>query len=93
MIKIKINGQKAWVTFSVSPSDSIESVAVTGEWNDWKEEPMKQKKNGEFSITKVLKTGNTFQFGYIVNGQEWTTEAECPAVASPFHSHNSLLEI
>ena len=93
MIKIKKNGQKAWVTFSCSPSESIESVTVAGEWNDWKEEPMKQKKSGEFAITKVLKAGNTFQFGYKLNGQEWMTEAECPTVASPFHSENSLLEL
>ncbi len=93
MIKIKKNGQKAWVTFTVSPSEGMESLTISGEWNDWKEEPMKQKKSGEFAITKVLKTGNTFQFGYKVNGKEWAVEDECPSIASPYHTHNSVLEL
>ena len=93
MIKIKKNGQKAWVTFTIQPSGNMESAHISGEWNAWKEEPMKQKKSGEFAITKVLKAGNTFQFGYKINGEEWVTDEECPAVASPFHSQNSLLEL
>ncbi|MEA3372749.1 MAG: isoamylase early set domain-containing protein [Campylobacterota bacterium] len=93
MIKIKKNGQRAWVTFTFLPSDTTESVLISGDWNEWKEEPMKQKKSGEFSITKILKVGNTFQFGYKVNGQEWTFDSDCPVVASPFHTQNSLIEL
>ena len=93
MIKVKKNGQRTWVTFTVSPSENTKSVMISGEWNEWKEEPMKQKKSGEFSITKVLKTGSTFQFGYKVNGEAWIIENECPCVSSPFHSENSLLEL
>jgi len=53
------------------------------------------KKNGEkvWVITKIFKAGNTFQFGYKVNGIDWMTEAECPSVHSPFASLNSLLEL
>lgn len=93
MLTIKKNGQKVWVTFTFSPNQTVDDVAVSGEWNEWKEEPMKQKKSGEFYLTKVLKAGDIFQFGYKVNGDQWMTEEECPSVHSPFFSQNSLLEL
>ena len=54
---------------------------------------MKRKKSGDYYITKVLNSGENFQFGYKVNGNVWVTEEECSSVASPFASHNSLLEL
>lgn len=93
MIKITKRGNKAWVTFAIAPSEELASVAVAGEWGDWNSEPMKQKKNGEYFITKVLKTGNSYQFGYRFNGESWQKEDDLPAVASPFGSENSLLEL
>lgn len=91
MLTIKNNGKKVWVTFTVSPTYLVENVVLSGEWNKWKEEPMKQKKSGDYYITKVFKTGDSFQFGYKVNQYDWITEEECPSVPSPFASHNSLL--
>ena len=93
MLTIKKNGQKAWVTFTFAPTDDVNDVVVSGEWNAWKEEPMKQKKSGDFYITKVLKSGECFQFGYKVNGNDWIIEEECATVPSPFSSQNSLLEL
>jgi len=91
MFKIKKNGNKAWVTFTFTPVNVVENVALVGEWNQWKEESMKKKKNGDYYITKVLTAGNSFQFGYKVNGNDWIREEECESVASPFSSENSLL--
>lgn len=93
MIKIKTNGAKAWVTFSILPSEPIERAVLSGIWNDWEEEEMKQKKSGEYSITKILKVGDNYQFGYKINGCDWMTDEECPMVPSPFFSQNSLLEL
>lgn len=93
MIKVKTNGEKAWVTFTVTPSERVESISLSGIWNDWEEEPMKQKKSGEFFITKILKVGEIYQFGYKINECEWTTDEGCPNVPSPFFSQNSLLEL
>ena len=92
MIKITKKGNKAWVTFTL-PSTAGESVEISGEWNDWENEPMKVKKSGEFYITKVLKTDANYQFGYRVNGHEWRCDDELGCVASPYDSHNSLLEL
>ena len=92
MIKIKKKGKKAWVTFTL-PSSEGETVEICGEWSNWQNEPMKVKKNGEFYLTKVLKTDETYQFIYHVNGHEWRCDDELGCVSSPFDSHNSLLEL
>jgi 1,4-alpha-glucan branching enzyme len=91
MVKIKVNGEKAWVTFSYTPSSDVESVAVAGEWNEWQEEEMKMKKGGEYSITKILPVGSSYQFGYKINGSAWIVEDECARVESPFFTQNSIL--
>nr|MDA3947252.1 hypothetical protein [Helicobacteraceae bacterium] len=76
MLTIKKNGQKVWVTFTFFPLQNVEDVSVSGEWNGWEAEPMKKKKSGDFYITKVLKAGERFQFGYKVNGNDWAIEEE-----------------
>lgn len=93
MIKVTKKEDKAWVTFSFSGAKNINSIDILGEWNEWKKEPMKQKKNGEFSITKILRTGESFEFGYKVNGEAWHKDDSLPSVASPFGSENALLTL
>ena len=87
------NGKKVWVTFTYTPSNDVDHVAISGEWNEWKEEPMKQKKSGDYYITKIFKLGDTFQFGYKVDGKDWVTEEECSSVPTSFSSHNSLITL
>jgi len=93
MIKITKKAKRAWVTFSLNPDLTVDSIELLGEWNDWKPEPMKQKKNGEYSITKIIKTSDNYQFGYRLNGQIWEVESECALVSSPFNSQNSILKL
>lgn len=93
MVMMKKNDEKVWVTFTVSPMKSIEDISLSGEWNNWENEPMKKKKNGDYYLTKILKSGSTFEFGYMLNGNEWMTEEGCLSVTSPFGSENSLLKL
>lgn len=44
------------------------SVAIFGEFNDWKPAPMVKGKNHTWSITLSLKLGN-YLYGYIVDGR------------------------
>lgn len=92
-MKITKKAGKAWVTFAFTPQERVEKVEVMGEWNDWQPEPMKQKKNGEFYITKVLENGQSYQFGYRVNDSEWHIDREMPTQLSPFGSENAVLEL
>ena len=92
MLKITKKGDKAWVTFSMMPT-SEEKVFLSGEWNDWKEEEMKSKKNGEFYLRKFLKCDNEYQFGYKTENAFWICDNETPTIDSPFGTKNSVLKI
>jgi len=93
MIKVTKKGNKAWVTFTIPADENTKSANITGEWSQWKEEPMRQKKNGDFFITKVLKTGQSYQFGYKINKHLWSTEDTLPKVSSPYGSKNSIISL
>ena len=93
MLAMKMNGEKVWVTFTVSSMEPIEEITLLGEWNTWEGEPMKKKKNGDYYLTKVLNKGKSFEFGYMLNGEQWLTEDQCSSFPSPFGSQNSLLEL
>lgn len=54
MIVKKERGNKCWVTFKIT-IEGAEKVAVLGDWNNWKPEYMKKRKDGSFSITKIFK--------------------------------------
>lgn len=92
MIKVTTKGNKAWVTFTHKP-EAAQSVAICGEWNDWNDESMKVKKNGEYWITKVLPIESSYEFGYRVDGNAWHCDGELECVTSPFGSQNSLLKL
>jgi hypothetical protein len=91
MVKITKKGKKAWVTFT-APVEEVESVELVGDWNDWTPEVMKQKKSGEFYLTKVLNIGHDYQFGYSSNNA-WILDETLGKTESPYGSHNSLLAL
>lgn len=93
MLKIKKNETKAWVTFTVVCDNEQECVEIAGSWNDWEREPMKQKKDGSFYITKVLPLDEMYEFRYILNGSEWTNDADAMERENVFGSVNSVIEL
>jgi len=90
MVKITKKESKSWVTFTL-PADSGQSVELAGSWNEWQKEPLKPKKDGEFSITRVLPNDQNFEFGYLIDGEQWRCDESCECVESPYNSRNSLL--
>ncbi len=93
MISINPKGRKAWVNFTFQPHNDVTSVALAGEWNDWKPEAMHRKKDGAFYKRKQLLLGRNYEFRYIVDGNEWTNDPEVPEVTNSYGSNNSLLEL
>ncbi len=93
MLKVKKNANKAWVTFTYIPSNGEKSAQITGSWNDWKKEKMKQKKNGDFYITKILPIEKIYEFKYLINGNIWKNEADALEVQNSFGSINSAIEL
>ena len=92
MVKITKKGKKAWVTFTVEGNGS-EDMKIQGSWNEWEPENMKKKKNGDFYLTKILKTELCYEFGYLNSEGKWVTDSTLPHVSSPYGSENSVLEL
>lgn len=93
MVKVTNKKNKVWVTFTFPKNDEAKSVHVVGEWSEWEHEPMKQKKNGDYAITKVFNAGERFEFGYKINNDLWHKDSTLPSVPSPFDSENSQLTL
>ncbi len=93
MIKINPKGQKAWVNFSFMPEHKSDEVAISADFNGWEKEPMKSKKDGSFYIRKYLPVGDSYEFRYLVDNQQWENEPNITLVNNSFGSQNSLLEL
>ncbi len=87
MIKITKRAKNAWVTFML-PADTGDNIKISGDWNNWENEKMIVKKNGDFYITKLLKSDKTYQFGYQIDEQNWANDDSLQSV-----SNNSLLKL
>jgi len=57
------------VTFSI-PAEAANSATVIGSFNAWNSEKtiLKKLKNGTFKGTVDLKTGNSYEFRYLIDG-------------------------
>ncbi len=93
MIKIKKNANKAWVTFTYVPKNDDKSVVLVGSWNNWKEENMKKKKNGDFYLTKILPLGVIYEFRYFIDGKKWANDEDAIEVHNNFGGTNSAIDL
>jgi len=84
---------KAWVNFTFQPHGEVTSIALAGEWNDWKPEEMHRKKDGAFYKRKQLRLGRNYEFKYLIDGNEWTNDPDAPEVTNSYGSNNSLLKL
>ena len=67
------------VTFSLKEKvNSIGSVRIPGDFNDWDTncEPMTKLKTGGFTQTINLKSGKDYQFKYLINDSVWANDPE-----------------
>ena len=84
------------VTFIISDTIQAETVHLVGDFNQWDEKstPMKQEKNGQFSVALELKTECEYQFRYLVNGTEWHNDWQADRyVPNPFSGDNSVVVV
>lgn len=91
------NRKTVKVTFAL-PADAAEkSVAVVGDFNEWDENKDKMKldkKNGVWSKTLTLKSGNSYQFRYFVDESKWVNDDQADRIVpSPYFSENSVVEV
>ena len=93
MIKVKKNGNRAWVTFTYLPKEDEKKVQIAGSWNEWQKEDMKKKKNGDFYITKILPVGAIYEFRYFIDDTNWANDEDAMEVHNNFGSTNSAIDL
>ena len=68
------------VTFRLSKEEvnNAKSVKIVGNFNEWSKTktPMKQLKNGSFTITLDLEQNTEYQFRYLIDKQAWINDME-----------------
>jgi 1,4-alpha-glucan branching enzyme len=87
------------VTFTVTLEardtlKEIESVSVVGDFNHWDPvaHPLEKTVGGQWQTVIELEEG-TYQYRYLVNGQDWYTDAGCAVCANPFGGENNVLTL
>lgn len=90
---IKTNSKTRRTSFQLSRPDA-DSVALVGDFNQWKKSanPMKKDSKGVWKTEVKLPEGE-YQFRYLVNGSDWENDKDCPTVSNSFHSQNSVVNI
>jgi 1,4-alpha-glucan branching enzyme len=90
------SGNKCRVTFKLSAEVNAETAVLCGEFNDWNEtvNPMKKLKDGSFSATISLDTGNMYRFRYLLDGERWENDWDADAYLSNDHgTDDSVVEL
>ena len=81
-------------TFYLPAAVKAETVHLVGDFNEWDEQatPMKQLKDGRFTVTLELDSGREYQFRYLVDQSEWHNDWEADKyMPNPFSGDNSVV--
>jgi len=84
------------VTFAVPPELDARKAALCGEFNEWniRSLPMKRRKDGRFSLTISLATGQRYRFRYVLDGKRWENDQAADGqMPNPYGSMDSLVEV
>lgn len=87
-------GSVCRVTFKYGNEENARSAVLAGEFNGWSLEdtPMKQLKDGSFSVSLSLPAGQTYLFRYVLDGGVWVNDNEADGYApNEYGEANSVL--
>ena len=88
----QVGRTKGTVAFKVKTNGKTASVAVAGDWNNWKPVAMKKQKDGSFAVTLDIPPGR-YEYKFILDGN-WVHDPDVAGVASNiFGSLNSIAYI
>ena len=83
------------ITFRVSHYIWADSIALVGEFNGWDQQShllRQTRDDGEWHISLVLPTGNTYRFRYLVDGKEWMEDDHADRTdPNPFGGFDSVV--
>ena len=89
-------GKSCRVTFKYPNEEQADSAVLAGDFNDWSLEktPMKKLKDGSFSVTVSLKSGATYRFRYVLDGNIWVNDLEADSYEdNEFGEANSVITV
>jgi 1,4-alpha-glucan branching enzyme len=87
------------VTFAVPESEGngAQKVHVVGEFNNWSTTatPMKRSRNGVFTASMDLQTGQEYQFRYLIDDHRWDNDKEADKSSeTPYgDAFNSVIQV
>lgn len=84
------------VTFKLEKAyaNSAKKVVLSGDFNQWDEKDtlMSQQKNGDFTLTIMLKKGREYQYKYLVDGNYWVNDPKADKYfPNVFEGENSVV--
>jgi 1,4-alpha-glucan branching enzyme len=83
-------------TAASSKAPKLASVSVLGDFNGWDPaaSPLARRKDGSFSATLSIDTGNHYRFRYLVDGERWCNDPQPDShVANRYGGQDGLLEL
>jgi 1,4-alpha-glucan branching enzyme len=84
------------LTFKLPVDESIKTVALCGEFNNWNPTAhrMTHRKDGSFSLTLSLPSGQQYRYRYLLNSERWENDPAADGYASnPYGSDDSLVDV
>ncbi len=84
------------VTFKLPAESGAETAVLCGDFNEWSQEshPMKQLKDGSFSVTLSVPANQSYRFRYLLDGERWENDWEADAYEPNEHgSDDSILTV
>ena len=87
---------KCRVTFRLPEKAAAKEVSVLGEFNNWDPttHPLIPRKNGTFSTTVSLESGQSYRFRYLADGDQWLNDDEADGLdLNRFGSLDSVLAV
>lgn len=93
MKKTLLANGKVKVTFELPPAVEAREMSVCGDFNDWVPgaNPLKQRKDGRYSVTVTLPPGR-YQYRYLLDDGSWENDWEADAYEpNEFGGDNSVV--
>ncbi len=89
-------GKVCRVTFRLPSEVDAEQASLCGEFNEWdaNANPMKQLKNGSFSVTVSLPAGQSYRYRYLLDGERWENDWDAESyVSNEFGGEDSVITV
>ena len=89
-------GKICRVTFKLPADVGAQTAAICGDFNDWdvSANPMKKLKDGSFSVTTSLDTGQSYRFRYWLDDERWENDWQADAYEpNDFGTEDSLVNV